>query len=84
MHRDIKPDNILMDEGNAILADFGLARTYTPLVDPNSASVYTDEVVTLFYRAPELCLNSKIYSIPVDMWSVGCIFAELYRNSPLF
>lgn len=60
-------------------ADFGLARTFTiPL------RAYTHEVVTLWYRAPEILLGGKLYSTGVDIWSVGCIFAEMVRLKVLF
>jgi serine/threonine protein kinase len=80
VHRDLKPQNLLIDrQGNIKLADFGLARAFQiPL------RTYTHEVVTLWYRAPEILLGGKHYSTPVDMWSVGCIFAELVTRTPLF
>lgn len=66
-------------EGNLKLADFGLARAFgIPL------RTYTHEVVTLWYRAPEVLLGSRHYSTAIDMWSVGCIFAEMAMRSPLF
>ena len=81
LHRDLKPQNLLIDRTcNALkLADFGLARAFGIPVRP-----YTHEVVTLWYRAPEILLGSKHYSTPVDLWSVGCIFAEMVRQKPLF
>eukprot|EP01111_Echinosteliopsis_oligospora_P015937 TRINITY_DN646_c0_g1_i3.p1 TRINITY_DN646_c0_g1~~TRINITY_DN646_c0_g1_i3.p1 ORF type:complete len:229 (+),score=39.47 TRINITY_DN646_c0_g1_i3:81-767(+) len=80
LHRDLKPQNLLIDrEGTLKIADLGLARAFTiPLRQ------YTHEVVTLWYRAPEVLLGSKIYSIGLDMWSVGCIFAEMINSKPLF
>jgi serine/threonine protein kinase len=81
MHRDLKPQNILVDlaSGRVKVADFGLARSFLP---PHKA--YTDKVVTLWYRAPELLLGSRAYSPAIDMWSVGCIFGELVNREPLF
>ncbi|KAE8210934.1 hypothetical protein CF319_g7004 [Tilletia indica] len=80
LHRDLKPQNLLIDkEGNLKVADFGLARAFgIPL------RTYTHEVVTLWYRAPEVLLGSRHYSTAIDMWSVGCIFAEMAARSPLF
>ncbi|XP_035749291.1 cyclin-dependent kinase 3 isoform X2 [Egretta garzetta] len=73
IHRDLKPQNLLINEAGAIkLADFGLARAFgVPL------RTYTHEVVTLWYRAPEILLGCKYYSTAVDIWSIGCIFAEM-------
>ncbi|KAG5040633.1 hypothetical protein JHK85_013109 [Glycine max] len=74
LHRDLKPQNLLIDRStNALkLADFGLARAFGIPV-----RTFTHEVVTLWYRAPEILLGSRQYSTPVDIWSVGCIFAEM-------
>uniref|UniRef100_A0A452U1T3 Cyclin dependent kinase 3 n=1 Tax=Ursus maritimus TaxID=29073 RepID=A0A452U1T3_URSMA len=76
IHRDLKPQNLLINELGAIkLADFGLARAFgVPL------RTYTHEVVTLWYRAPEILLGSKFYSTAVDVWSIGCIFAEMVEG----
>lgn len=80
LHRDLKPQNLLIDkEGNLKLADFGLARAIGLPV-----RTYTHEIVTLWYRAPEILLGQKHYSTSVDMWSVGCIFAEMATMTPLF
>lgn len=81
LHRDLKPQNLLIDRTNDALklADFGLARAFgLPMRQ------YTHEVITLWYRAPEILLGSKHYSTPVDLWSVGCIFAEMVNQKPLF
>ncbi|XP_047341655.1 cell division control protein 2 homolog A isoform X1 [Impatiens glandulifera] len=81
LHRDLKPQNLLIDRRtNALkLADFGLARAFGIPV-----KTFTHEVVTLWYRAPEILLGSRHYSTPVDVWSVGCIFAEMVNRQPLF
>ncbi|KAL7989434.1 hypothetical protein Chor_012100 [Crotalus horridus] len=80
IHRDLKPQNLLINEMGAIkLADFGLARAFgVPL------RTYTHEVVTLWYRAPEILLGCKYYSTAVDIWSIGCIFAEMVTRKALF
>ncbi|XP_019462476.1 PREDICTED: cell division control protein 2 homolog 2 isoform X1 [Lupinus angustifolius] len=81
LHRDLKPQNLLIDRSNNALklADFGLARAFGIPV-----KTFTHEVVTLWYRAPEILLGSRHYSTPVDVWSVGCIFAEMINQRPLF
>ncbi|XP_013717949.1 cyclin-dependent kinase B1-1 isoform X2 [Brassica napus] len=81
LHRDLKPQNLLLLKDKELLkiADLGLGRTFTvPL------KAYTHEIVTLWYRAPEVLLGSTHYSTAVDMWSVGCIFAEMVRRQALF
>lgn len=86
MHRDIKPSNILvMGEGKEVgivkIADFGLARIFqSPLRSLSENGV----VVTIWYRAPELLLGAKHYTRAVDIWAIGCIFAELMASKPLF
>lgn len=77
-HRDMKPENVLMTEGQVKIADFGLAR------EIRSRPPYTDYVSTRWYRAPELLLRSTNYSSPVDIFAAGCIFAELLLGRPLF
>jgi serine/threonine protein kinase len=80
LHRDLKPQNILIErDGSLRLADFGLARAFGLPI-----KTYTHEVVTLWYRAPEILMGSRQYSTPVDIWSLGCIFAEMAQKRPLF
>lgn len=77
-HRDLKPENLLMDTNNLKICDFGLAR------EIRSRPPFTDYVATRWYRAPEIILKSQNYNSPVDIWALGCIFAELYLIAPLF
>ena len=81
LHRDLKPQNLLVDQTTNVLklADFGLARAFGIPV-----RAYTHEVVTLWYRSPEILLGARHYSTPVDVWSIGCIFAEMINHAPLF
>ncbi|PIA52158.1 hypothetical protein AQUCO_01000202v1 [Aquilegia coerulea] len=80
LHRDIKGSNLLIDnEGNLKLADFGLARSFSNDHNGN----LTNRVITLWYRPPELLLGTTKYGPAVDMWSVGCIFAELLHGKPI-
>ncbi|KAI5439975.1 Mitogen-activated protein kinase 4, variant 2 [Lathyrus oleraceus] len=79
LHRDLKPSNLLLN-GNCDLkiGDFGLART------TSETDFMTEYVVTRWYRAPELLLNCSEYTSAIDVWSVGCIFAEIMTRQPLF
>lgn len=81
MHRDLKPQNLLVDvaASRIKLADFGLGRVFSLPV-----AKYTHEVVTLWYRAPEILLGTRCYSTAVDIWSVGCIFTEMLLGRSLF
>lgn len=82
MHRDLKPSNILVNEAKGIvkLADFGLACVFE-----DSKRDYTHEVVTMWYRPPELLLSRWTnYSFEIDIWSSGCIFAEMAIGKVLF
>ena len=80
LHRDLKPQNLLINKDNIVkIADFGLARGYGIPVKN-----YTHEVVTLWYRPPDVLLGNKNYGTTVDMWSIGCIFAEMVLGKPLF
>ncbi|XP_039002400.1 probable serine/threonine-protein kinase At1g09600 [Hibiscus syriacus] len=80
LHRDIKGSNLLIDNNGVLkIADFGLAT----IVQANSKQQLTSRVVTLWYRAPELLLGATDYGVGVDLWSVGCIVAELYAGKPI-
>ena len=80
LHRDIKGSNLLINnEGQLKLADFGLARPY----DTDQQRPYTNRVITLWYRPPELLLGATMYGPAIDMWSAGCIFAELLLRKPI-
>jgi len=80
IHRDLKPQNLLIDSHLRLkIADFGLARAFTVPVPK-----YTHEVVTVWYRPPEILLGASVYSIPIDIWSIGCIFGEMATGAPLF
>ncbi|KAG6385951.1 hypothetical protein SASPL_154834 [Salvia splendens] len=79
MHRDLKPANILINEGNRLkICDFGLSRW------ENGSGSYTPGMVTQWYRAPEILMGETNYKSAVDMWSVGCIMAELVLRKVLF
>ncbi|XP_053685042.1 cyclin-dependent kinase 12 isoform X2 [Sabethes cyaneus] len=82
LHRDIKCSNILMNnKGEVKLADFGLARLYNA---DNRERPYTNKVITLWYRPPELLLGEERYGTAIDVWSCGCILGELFLKKPLF
>ncbi|KAL3090337.1 hypothetical protein niasHS_006789 [Heterodera schachtii] len=80
LHRDLKPQNLLVNtNGELKLADFGLARAKSV-----PSRTFSHDVVTLWYRPPDVLLGSTVYSTPLDMWGVGCIFAEMCVGSALF
>ncbi|XP_075237896.1 cyclin-dependent kinase 12 isoform X3 [Lycorma delicatula] len=82
LHRDIKCSNILMNnKGEVKLADFGLARLYNA---EDRQRPYTNKVITLWYRPPELLLGEERYGPAIDVWSCGCILGELFLKKPLF
>ncbi|XP_018026172.1 cyclin-dependent kinase 18 [Hyalella azteca] len=80
LHRDLKPQNLLINDlGELKLADFGLARAKSV-----PTKTYSNEVVTLWYRPPDVLLGSTHYSTQIDMWGVGCIMYEMISGRPLF
>jgi len=80
LHRDLKPQNLLINaKGQLKLADFGLARAFGIPVN-----TFSNEVVTLWYRAPDVLLGSRQYNTSIDIWSAGCIMAEMFTGRPLF
>jgi serine/threonine protein kinase len=88
IHRDLKPQNILVKRSTSVengmnveikIGDFGLARTYTPKL-----GTYTKEVMTLWYRCPELLLGGKIYGPSGDCWSLGCLIGEMGSGIAMF
>merc|ERR1719505_169903 len=83
LHRDLKPSNLLLNTTCDLkICDFGLARVADP--DHDHTGILTEYVATRWYRAPEIMLNSKGYTKSIDIWSVGCILAEMLMNKPLF
>jgi serine/threonine protein kinase len=80
MHRDLKPQNLLIENGSKLkIADFGLSRNFSIPIGK-----FTHEVVTLWYRSPEILLGAKCYSTPIDLWSIGCILVEMLSGRPCF
>ena len=80
LHRDLKPQNLLINSKMQLkLGDFGLARAFGIPVN-----TFSNEVVTLWYRAPDVLLGSRTYNTSIDIWSAGCIMAEMYTGRPLF
>ena len=83
LHRDLKPSNLLLNTTCDLkICDFGLARVADP--EHDHTGFLTEYVATRWYRAPEIMLNSKGYTKSIDIWSVGCILAEMLSNRPIF
>lgn len=80
LHRDIKGSNLLIDKNGMLkIGDFGLANYFTP----NQKRPLTNRVVTLWYRAPELLLGATNYGVAIDLWSAGCLLAEMFSGRPI-
>lgn len=80
LHRDIKGSNLLIDRSGMLkIADFGLANLYNPA----KKMPLTSRVVTLWYRAPELLLGATDYGPGIDLWSAGCLMAEMFSGRPV-
>ncbi|XP_072523659.1 mitogen-activated protein kinase 7 isoform X2 [Salminus brasiliensis] len=85
IHRDLKPSNLLVNENCELkIGDFGMARGLSAAHPDESRSFMTEYVATRWYRAPELMLSLHHYSLAIDLWSVGCIFAEMLGRRQLF
>ncbi|CAD6235154.1 GSCOCG00007835001-RA-CDS, partial [Cotesia congregata] len=83
LHRDIKPANILITKNGVLkLADFGLSRAFSASKS-DKENRYTNRVVTIWYRPPELLLGDRNYGPPIDLWGAGCIMAEMWTKSPI-
>lgn len=79
IHRDIKPENVLIGKGNSLkICDLGFARTL-----PHNMKM-TEYVATRWYRPPELLIGGQHYDTSIDMWSAGCVIAEMIDGEPLF
>lgn len=80
LHRDIKGSNLLIDKNGVLkIGDFGLANFF----QHDQKQPLTSRVVTLWYRAPELLLGATEYGVGIDLWSAGCILAELFAGKPI-
>lgn len=85
LHRDLKPGNLLVNADCELkICDFGLARGIATISDSQDPGFMTEYVATRWYRAPEIMLSYRSYSKAIDIWSVGCILAELLGGKPLF
>ncbi|KAI6125445.1 kinase-like protein [Pisolithus croceorrhizus] len=85
IHRDLKPGNLLVNSDCELkICDFGLSRGFDSTPDEHIGSQLTEYVATRWYRAPEIMLSFRRYTTAIDVWSIGCIFAELLLGRPLF
>ena len=85
MHRDLKPGNLLVNADCELkICDFGLARGFDLDPQATNAGFMTEYVATRWYRAPEIMLSFTNYTTAIDLWSVGCILAELLGGRPIF
>lgn len=85
VHRDLKPSNMLLDSNCVMkLGDFGLARSFKNHEKDSELTVVSDYIATRWYRAPEILLSCSEYTSSVDLWSAGCILAEIFLGKPLF
>ncbi|XP_031782194.1 cyclin-dependent kinase 9-like [Nasonia vitripennis] len=83
MHRDLKPANVLIRKTGVLkIADFGLSRAFKENSN-GEQNQYTNRVVTLWYRPPELLLGERNYGPSIDMWGAGCILAEMWTRTPI-
>jgi mitogen-activated protein kinase 15 len=83
IHRDLKPSNILLDSNcSSKICDFGLARLVKSY--DKETSIMTEGVATRWYRSPEVLLGSTSYGYEADIWSIGCIMAEILIKNPMF
>ncbi|XP_055327389.1 cyclin-dependent kinase 9-like [Paramacrobiotus metropolitanus] len=84
LHRDMKTSNILINKDGILkIADFGLARTFSQMGTKDQPNRFTNRVVTLWYRPPELLLGDRNYGSAIDVWGAGCIMCELWTRSPI-
>ena len=88
LHRDLKPSNLLLNENCDLqICDFGLARAQVhddEEIPVTPTAILTDYITTRWYRAPEVMTSWTDYTTSIDVWAVGCIFAEMLRGKPLF
>ncbi|KAG6336041.1 hypothetical protein ID866_3040 [Astraeus odoratus] len=85
IHRDLKPGNLLVNSDCELkICDFGLSRGFDAVPDEHASGQLTEYVATRWYRAPEIMLSFRRYTTAIDVWSIGCIFAELLQGKPLF